>query len=43
MYKNGTSVGTPKDVGSASQNSTRGPIIGEVANGITILMDTWMK
>ena len=33
MYKNGTSVGTPKDVGSASQNSTRGPIIGEVANG----------
>ena len=33
MYKNGTSVGTPKDVGSASQNSTRGPIIGEVENG----------
>tara|TARA_R100001594_G_scaffold27024_1_gene51756 strand:- start:1352 stop:3409 length:2058 start_codon:yes stop_codon:yes gene_type:complete len=34
MYKNGTSVGTPKDVGSNSQNSAGTPTIGESAGGI---------
>ncbi len=33
MYKDGTSVGTPKDVGSNSQNSAGTPTIGESAGG----------
>ena len=33
MYKNGTSVGTPKDVGSNSQVSAGTPTIGESASG----------
>jgi len=34
MYKDGTSVGTPKDVGSNSQVSAGTPTIGESAGGI---------
>jgi len=33
MYRDGSSVGTPLTGDSSSQSSSRGPIIGEVANG----------